>query len=207
MIKKNNLKGIIFDLGNVLIDVRWDLCLERLREKNPRIDIQFQNFFRDKLELFQNFEMGKISDEIFLSEIRDYIGSDLDTNALARNISDIFVEKTAITSKLNKLSQNYKIYMLSNTSSMHKKFGWGDYDFLKYFDRLFLSYEIGLIKPMNEIYEFVEKEICLNYDEFIYFDDIKEYIEGAKNRGWNAIHVTSEQNLIKALNENFSGMD
>lgn len=195
----NKIKAIIFDLGNVLIDVRWDLCLNIMRKDYPDIDIKFNNFFKEKVTLFQNYEMGKVSDDLFLDEIKKFTGVNYDDNYLAKIISEIFIKKENIINSLPTLKNNYKLYMLSNTSSLHRIYGWGDYDFVKYFDHLFLSYEIGYIKPMDEIYQFVEGKINLNTDEFIYFDDIKQYIEAAKKRNWNAFQLTNENDYFEVL--------
>jgi putative hydrolase of the HAD superfamily len=97
------------------------------------------------------------------------------------------------------LRKNYKLFLLSNTNIIHRKFGWDHYNFLKNFDKLFLSYEVGFAKPEEEIYQLVIHSIDLNPSEVLYIDDIEEYVNAAKNLGWNAVQFKSNEKLIEDL--------
>ena len=60
------------------------------------------------------------------------------------------------------------------------------------FDKLFLSYEIGLIKPDDEIFRYVIKEIGDNPNNMCFFDDKLENVNSAKRNGMNAIQTTGD---------------
>ena len=86
---------------------------------------------------------------------------------------------------------------MSNTNSLHKKYGWGDYSFVKYFDNQVLSHEIGIMKPYRGIYEAVESLSSNSPESHIFIDDVLENVNGAKNMGWDGIHFTGFENLVE----------
>ena len=69
------------------------------------------------------------------------------------------------------------------------------------FDKLFLSYEIGAAKPEEAIYRAVETYTRKPSSEHLFIDDIKEYVEGAKACGWDAIQFKGYENLVKELDK------
>ena len=64
-----------------------------------------------------------------------------------------------------------------------------DYEFLNYFDEIFLSHEVGYIKPEEEIYSAVQKLSGFSSDEHIFVDDILEYVDSSKEdgMGWDSV--------------------
>ncbi len=190
------IKALVFDLGNVLIFFDWKIAQNRLNELQPELGDKTTKFLKENRELIHSLECGKISDDFFLNKVRSAVNSNLDKNLLAKIYSEIFWENNELTSLLPQLKKQYKLYLLSNTNSIHRKYGWNNYSFLKNFDRLFLSYEIGYVKPEKEIYEFVIKNINIKPDELVYIDDIKEYVDAAIKSGWNAIQYLNFENLL-----------
>ncbi|MBP9583351.1 MAG: HAD-IA family hydrolase, partial [Ignavibacterium sp.] len=89
---------------------------------------------------------------------------------------------------------------VSNTNSIHKKYGYQDYEFLKLFDKLFLSHEVGFVKPEEEIYRVVEKASGFPSGEHIFIDDVLEYVDAAKNIGWDGIQFIGYEDLVEKLN-------
>ena len=94
------------------------------------------------------------------------------------------------------LKHKYKLYLVSNTNSIHQKYGYKDYGFLKLFDKLFLSHEVGFIKPEKEFYQAVEKESGFPSEEHIFIDDILEYVDAAKKLGWDGIQFLGYKDLV-----------
>jgi len=113
--------------------------------------------------------------------------------------SSVFIENKEITALLPKLKEKYKLVLLSNTNSIHKEYGWKDYDFLKYFDKLILSYEVKAIKPEIEIYKCVENFTKMPPQNHLFIDDIYEYVEAAKSCGWDSIQFMGYENLVEEL--------
>lgn len=72
------------------------------------------------------------------------------------------------------------------------------------FDYVFLSFEMGLRKPNDNIYLKVQNELKTNPKNILLIDDTKENIEAAKRLGWNTCQVTGKDlDLIKETVNNF----
>lgn len=191
------IKALIFDLGNVLIYFDWNIAKERLNQIEENLGNRTTEFLKQNKSLIYALETGKIEQGTFLNEIRTNISSKLSKEELAKIYSEIFWENKELTKLLPELRKNYKLYLLSNTNIIHREHGWKKYEFLKYFDKLFLSYEIGFAKPDKEIYEFVSTSIPFEKNEFVYIDDIEIFIEASRSLGWNAIKFESNEKLIE----------
>ena len=131
----------------------------------------------------------------------EYLEHKIDGETFCRYWSDIFWINKNVVALLPELKKNYNLYLLSNTNSIHKKYGYESYEFLKIFDKLFLSHEVGFIKPEEEIYRAVEKVSGIPSEEHIFIDDIKEYVDGAKKIGWDGIQYLGYDNLLMNLKE------
>lgn len=191
------IKAFIFDLGNVLIFFDWKIANEKLNQIEEGLGEKTTQFLKNNHDLIYKLETGKIEETQFLNEVKKNVDSNVSLEELAKIYSEIFWENEALTRILPELKKNYNLYLLSNTNLIHRKYGWDKYSFLKNFDRLFLSYEIGFAKPDKEIYQFVISNIPFTEKEILYIDDIQEYIEAAKSLGWNAIKFTSNDGLLK----------
>lgn len=197
------IKALVFDLGNVLIYFDWKIAEKRLNEIEDGFGTRTTKFLKENNSIIKDLEKGKLSEEDFLETIKSNLNSAIDKITIAKIFSEIFWENVELTKLLPDLRKNYNLFLLSNTNIIHRKFGWDHYNFLKNFDKLFLSYEIGHVKPEEEIYRFVLDSIKLNPAEVLYIDDIEEYVVAAKNLGWNAVQFKSNEKLIEDL-KNFN---
>jgi putative hydrolase of the HAD superfamily len=57
------------------------------------------------------------------------------------------------------------------------------------------SYEIGLLKPEIEIYEYAIGKLSCNPDEIVFFDDNEANVQTAIKAGMNAYKVTGFEDL------------
>ena len=62
-----------------------------------------------------------------------------------------------------------------------------------------LSSTIGLRKPEAAAYDHVVKAIGVPASRIVFFDDSADNIAGARARGLTAVHVTSPDDVAKAL--------
>ena len=90
--------------------------------------------------------------------------------------------------------RGYRLYVLSNygeylyLKSKHRL------DFMPYMDGAVISYQIKMIKPDREIYEYLREKYDLIPEECVFIDDRPENVEGAKTVGMKGIRFeTFEQ--------------
>ena len=74
-----------------------------------------------------------------------------------------------------------------------------DLEVLGHFRQIFLSSTIGLRKPDAEAYDHVVQAIGVPAERIVFFDDLDENIEGARQRGLKAVLVTSTDDVARAL--------
>ena len=92
------------------------------------------------------------------------------------------------------------LYAFSNTNPAHvAHFSQAYAGVLGHFREIFLSSSIGLRKPDAEAYDHVIKAIGVPASRILFFDDSAANIEGARARGLCAIHVTSMDDVARAL--------
>ena len=184
------IKNILFDLGGVLYDIRY----QNVPEAFARLGFtDFDTHFTQAAQSgpIDLFEEGKIS----VPEFRDYIRTLTDAPMTDQQIDDawnaIIIDVPEYRIKmLEELESQYNLYLFSNTNQLNcdkfsellsKKFGYNIFE--RYFKKYFFSHEIHLRKPKVEAFQFVLSEAGINPDETLFIDDTVRHIEGARQTG------------------------
>lgn len=192
---------IVFDLGNVLIPFDYSIMTGRLDMIEPGLGKKFLDFYRENYQLHRSFERGDMTNEAFIEKMLSACGPALDSSTFCRYYSEIFRENEDVTALLPELKKKYQLVLLSNTNEIHLEYGYKHYGFLKYFDKLILSFEAKAVKPEPEIYRAVESFTGKLPEEHIFIDDVEEYVEGAQKMGWDAVQFTGFSQLKRDLEE------
>ena len=190
---------IVFDLGMVLLPFDYNIALERLEKIEKTFGVNYLNHYKANYETHRQFERGDISEDEFLKRIMVVFKGRLDRETFKKIYSEIFTVNEEVVALLPLLKRNYQLLLLSNTNSIHKEYGWKNYEFIKYFDKLFLSHEIGSVKPEEKIYRAIENYTNLPPEQHIFIDDVKEYAEAAAKLGWDGIQFTNYHGLHAEL--------
>ena len=192
---------IVFDLGNVLIPFNYNLVIERFNKVKPGLGNKFLDYYKTNYSVHRKFEKGEISQDEFINQMLEVLENKVDKKKFVNDYSKIFTVNEDVASLLPELKKKYMLVLLSNTDSIHKEYGWKDFAFLKYFDKLILSYEVHAVKPEEKIYKSVQSFTKKPPGEHLFIDDIPEYVEGAKNAGWDAVQFTLYEKLVSDLRE------
>jgi putative hydrolase of the HAD superfamily len=198
---KRKYSAIVFDLGQVIVPFDYIHFVEKVNKHKPGSGEKFLQLYKDNYSTHRDFEKGLLPEQEFISIMLNYLDHIIDGETFCKYWSDIFTPDEKVISLLPRLKQKYKLYLISNTNSIHKKYGFEHYEFLKLFDELFLSHEMRHIKPEEEIYRAVEKVSGFPSEEHIFIDDILEYVEAAKKIGWDGIQFIGYDDLVMNLKE------
>ena len=185
-----NIKNIIFDLGGVLLNIdtsKTNAAFEELGISDFK-----NNYSLHKMDsVFENLETGKISEKEFYNNIKT-LGKNAVSSAQVRDawnalLLDFRTESLAF---LNKIAPKYKLYLLSNTNSIHftaftQRFSGANEkrSFNDFFTKAYYSHIIGLRKPGKEIYSYVLEDAGITAAETLFIDDLELNIEGARSVG------------------------
>ncbi len=197
--ENNKISVVVFDLGNVLIPFDYSIAIQKLESIEKGLGHHFMEYYRQHYELHRSFERGDLPEEKFIEKMLEVLKHKIDAEAFCKYYSHIFVENKDVSSLLPEIKKNYSLVLLSNTNSIHQKYGWGKYEFLKYFDKLILSHEVNAVKPEQKIYKAVESFTGKPSSEHIFIDDVFEYVEGAKKNGWDSVQFVSYEKLVHDL--------
>ena len=195
-------KSIIFDLGGVLLDIDYQktiIAFEKLGLKN--FEAMFSQFKSD--ELFEKLETGHLSEADFYAAIKEKTVTQVTNEEIDHAWNSLIlhfrVESLAL---LEKLSTDYKLYLLSNTNSIHLKCfkklfteETGKPMLDAYFSKAWYSNEVGLRKPGAEIFEFVLQEENMNAAETLFIDDTLINIETAQSLGFKTNHLLPTERI------------
>ena len=197
----NNISTLIFDLGGVIVDLDLAKCIQNFKELGLENIEQYLSNFGQK-DFFMQFEKGQIGIPAFRNEIRKLAGIELTDaqidEAWCSFLTQIPVEKLHLLSELKK---KYRLLMLSNTNPLHietavavefSKTGKTMQDF---FDKCYLSYEMGMVKPDVEIFEALLTDAQVKAEECLFLDDGKKNIDTAAALGIQTYWVKPNENL------------
>ena len=191
-------KIFLFDVGNVIkypFNLKGFYELLNIEESYD----SFKSYFDKTCNLV---ESGKINDEDFFNGIIREFNLRIDYY----EIIDLYNKSNGIynieaLNLLKRIRDNgNKVYILSNLKKL-------DYDnFIRdvsniYYDKFYKSYEIGLTKPDKKIYEYVVKDIEVNPNDVLFFDDREENINNAKELGIDA-RLVNVYNIVEYFKDN-----
>ncbi len=194
------IKNIIFDLGNVVLKLRWDIVLNRysdnLEDQKLLDDVIFNS------EEWQRLDAGTIEKYEAINIMKSKLPSKLHDACLGimKDWKDGFVINTEILDFIDFLKSNgYKTYILSNAPLELPDY-LSKHDLDKYFIGKVISSEEKMTKPNKEIYELLLNRFSLNPEECLFLDDKPENIQGAISCKMNG-YVFDYNNFNKFLED------
>lgn len=210
-----NPKNLILDFGGVIYQIDHYRQIETFKA------LGVQNFgvlYSQAMQsqLFTEFECGRISPDEMLVELAGLLGKNSVSKQQAYDAwNSILVGfSDEVVQLLEMLRTRYRLFLLSNTNSIHyelfihdfaEKYG---YDFNSLFVKPYWSFQVGMRKPDGEMYQFVLADSNLNPEETIFVDDSPQNVKGSIKAGLPALLLGGGKSLTelfdKTLNLKFS---
>jgi len=205
LIMKTAIKNIIFDLGGVLLDIDYRRSIDAFEKLGlENFEAMFSQFKAD--ELFEKLETGAVDEATFYAAIKERAMQPITNQDIDKAWNALLLHfRPDSLAFLEKLSLQYKIYLLSNTNSIHLKCfkqlfieetGRSCLD--DYFTKAWYSNEIGLRKPGNEVFKFVLQQEDLQAAETLFIDDTSVNIDTARIMGFKT-HLLLPTERIELL--------
>ena len=187
--KRKGIKNLIVDFGGVLIDLDRQRCLENFK-KLGLPDVEHALDIYHQQDFFQHYEKGLISSADFRNVIRGKIGKDVADARIDAAWNSFLVNiPTCKLDLLLALRKDYVVYLLSNTNEIHWKwsckhaFHYKAFRVEDYFEKIFLSYEMKMVKPDVAIFEKLLEETGIDPRETFFIDDSAENCRVAETLG------------------------
>lgn len=196
--KIDELTAIIFDLGGVIIDIDYNKTADAFKALGL-IDFDEKYTQAAQTELFDRFEIGEVSPFHFVNRLLDLLPQGCTANQVvhAWNAMILTIPKERLD-WLTDLRKSRRIVLLSNTNALHidavnraltatmpgKKL-------TDFFDHVYLSHEMGMRKPSEDIYTAVCNDQGFEPATTLFVDDTERHVLGARNAGLQAVLVPS----------------
>jgi FMN phosphatase YigB (HAD superfamily) len=189
---------IIFDFGDIFINLDKQGTIDSFKK------LGLSEWTEDLNQLNLSFEKGQISRENFLIGIQKHIPN-ASLNEIEKAWNAVLLDFPLNRLEfLQKLSHKYRLFLLSNTDSIHietfeQKNGASFYgDFYQCFEKVYFSFEMGMSKPDKEIFNFVQAQHGLVAKHTLFVDDKKANTDSASSLGFKVWNLqVGEEDVIE----------
>lgn len=192
------IRCILFDLGGVVITIDQDQAVRRfkeigLKDAEKRLDPYTQS------GIFGDLEAGAISAEQFREELSKLVGRELTFQECRYAWTGYCKEvpQRNLETLLKLREQGYRIVLLSNTNpymmdwALSNDFDGDGHSLKYYFDELYMSFQVKLMKPNDLFYRHVLRKEKLFPQECLFVDDGPRNVAAASQMG---IHTFCPKN-------------
>lgn len=194
------IKALLFDLGGVLVHFAGvgpllNLSGGTLSEKGA------WDFWWNS-EVVRAFEKGKILRETFALGVIDELNLNITAEAFLKDFAQW--ERgpyPGALQLLEKLKKKYTIACLTNNNAVHWETLMAKSDIGSKFHHSYISFEVGLLKPEPEFYEYALREMNLDPGDVLFLDDNQKNVEAAFNLGIRAFQVQGLDEVNHVLKE------
>jgi glucose-1-phosphatase len=193
------VRAVIFDIGRVLIRVDVGRAMKDLGSGLSLSPSELWNAI-EKDPRWQDWQEGRIAPRDWYLHLTRRLGTTLTFEEFTRAWNLALDPKPMQDNALfEKLANNYRLALLSNTDPIHVAHMESAYDFFRFFPRRIYSCVVGASKPSPLIFSEALRACKVQSNEAAYVDDILAYVEAARNLGMAGIQYQSTDGLEKEL--------
>lgn len=192
--------AVVFDLGNVVIDVDFRRVLAAWSAASGRpLEELAARFVVD--DPYRRFERGEITAEEYHRHICSALGAPLSFADFEQGWNAIYGGVIpGMEPLLRALSGRVRIACFTNTNELHKRSWTRLYaGTIALFERVFISSDMCCRKPEEPAFLRVAAELGLPPEELLFFDDHPDNVAGARRCGYDEVLVTSIADIQLAL--------
>lgn len=186
---RTKIKNIVFDFGGVIANFSRENAVKRFIEIGVAEADRLLDAYHQR-GIFLEVEDGKITAEEFCTKLSAMVGKELTYQEAASGWRAFMIDVPLCRlDYLKALRKDYNLYLLSNTNPFIM--GWArSNDFTSlgcplddYFDKIYASYEMKLVKPSTDIFEAMMADANMLPHETMFVDDGPANIETARALG------------------------
>lgn len=185
------IKNIVFDLGGVIMTLDPAEALRRFKALGLSDAERYLDAYTQS-GIFGNLEEGKITAEDFRSKLSSLTGHELTfdecKHAWLGYRKDVPQRNLDLLKELR--TKGYRLILLSNTNpfmmdwALSSDFDGKGSSLNDYFDALYLSYRLGIMKPAPDFFRQVLDNENILPEETLFVDDGPRNVEAAGKLGF-----------------------
>lgn len=199
------VKTILFDMGGVVFVQDTTEAFRRFSE----IGLDANSFLGDygQKGIFLSLETGEITDEEFRMRLSRMVGRELTWDEVQHCWLGFI--KSVPADRLDALEQlrkSYRICLASNTNpfimayTRSDRFSGDGRGIDAFFDKLYLSYEMGVCKPDEAFFREILSAEGIHPEEAIFIDDSRANVLAAESLGIKGLWIPPDSDFLPSLN-------
>ena len=202
------IKTIAFDLGGVIITIDQSQAVSRFKEIGA-VDVEEWLNPYTQTGIFGDLEHGLITAEDFRVELSKLIGKEVTAEQCAYAwlgyAKDVPMRNLEKVKRLRQ--QGYRVVLLSNTNpymmewAMSPQFDGQGHTLADYFDHCYLSYELQMMKPSEEIFRYVLMQEKTFPQEILFVDDGPRNVAAASQIGFRTFCPVNGADWTEEINK------
>ena len=193
-------KTIIFELGGVLAHLDWDqVCgaLENLSTQGTdavRAEVVNGPIVAESMR-------GNMGAQEFQRRLCDRLEIKIPYEAFVEIWNGLLRPNQEIVPLVEGLKPGHELVLASNTDRIHFSYSIKHFPVLHQFDRHFLSYKMGLLKPETAFFDHVLKALDAPPGDCVFIDDRSENVDAAQRVGITSFRFDSVDQLQRDLKQ------
>ena len=199
---RHEIEALLFDLGGVVIDIDIERMLQHWLPYSALDLAQMrERLYPD--DAYRRHELGDLDGPAYMKHLAEVFELTADTASVAAGWNAMLANQIDQTLDLvEAVNDRIPCHVFSNTSALHHRVWAHRFPRIhRLFDRLFLSFEIGMRKPEPAAFAAVTQAIGVEPESILFFDDLAENVAGARAAGLRATQVRSPADVARVLDE------
>lgn len=199
------IKNLLFDFGGVIAGLDKSAAVKRFKEIGAHDIDKYLNEYR-QTGIFLELEEGKISLPEFHEKFRLIFGQQITDQEIDSGWMAFLTYIPAYKLELlDQLRTQYRVFLLSNTNPVisqwahSSSFSPSGRSIDTYFEKCYLSFEMGCAKPEPAIFEQVLLDAGIKAEETLFLDDGQSNLEAAAGFGFKTYLVDQDEDLRKVF--------
>jgi putative hydrolase of the HAD superfamily len=206
MIDLNGIRNIVLDLGGVILELDVDRSIRAINDLGfpalEKLDVVFS-----KYPFFLQYETGRITSDRFIDEMAAQMGNHTPREEIIQAWNSMIVGFQPDTiAMLNRLKDQYRLFLLSNTNALHEVYynnllhrDHGIRNLTDVFEKVYYSHDLNMRKPDHEIFLHVLADSMLDPKETLFVDDTEVHVIAAGELGIHTYHLRTPQRITEVL--------
>lgn len=192
------IKTLIFDLGNVIVNVDENKCFQKLAMDGNKTVSYIKNY-HEKSASRKAFERGEISPRQFYHKMAADLNLKMGFDEFKNAWCGIFTLNKNVERFIKNVKKDFKLVLLSNTDVLHFEYIKTKFGIVNDFDGHVLSYKVGYRKPNPLIFLNALKKAKAIPFNCAYIDDIPQFVCVARLLGIKSFQYRTFERLVNDL--------
>ena len=190
--------NLIFDIGNVICEWNPEALVARLFDSAGQGREALKSIINHPDWISLDKGLIEVDQAVSNAAARSFLDAEAILRIYQETPPSLVPIEPMVAAIRDLKSRGYPLFTLSNMQKHSWNWLFPRYNFWSLFDGIVVSYEIHMVKPDREIFEYTCGRYELDPAATIFLDDIQENIDTARDCGMQTILVS---NIQQALND------